>query len=162
MFQARLIREYKLLIPFKIYLAQWVFLKRSQILFENKYLFLFVSSTYLPIHYNLCKEEKRTCLLFLQYIFAEMRNHFWVHIYYFAKKSCLIPSSLSPHRNWEDISGKNLVSNVKLIIQDGIGTCQAPKCFWTVRHCLSYLCGILGQWDILLLNLTSIGFTNFF
>ena len=26
----------------------------------------------------------------------------------------------------------------------------------------SYLCGILGQWDILLLNLTSIGFTNFF
>ena len=24
------------------------------------------------------------------------------------------------------------------------------------------LCGILGQWDILLLNLTSIGFTNFF
>ena len=44
MFQARLIREYKLLIPFKIYLAQWVFLKRSQILFENKYLFLFVST----------------------------------------------------------------------------------------------------------------------
>ena len=25
-----------------------------------------------------------------------------------------------------------------------------------------YLWGILGQWDILLLNLTSIGFTNFF
>ena len=26
----------------------------------------------------------------------------------------------------------------------------------------TYLWGILGQWDILLLNLTSIGFTNFF
>jgi hypothetical protein len=26
----------------------------------------------------------------------------------------------------------------------------------------AYLCGILGQWDILLLNLTSIGFMNFF
>ena len=26
----------------------------------------------------------------------------------------------------------------------------------------AYLWGILGQWDILLLNLTSIGFTNFF
>ena len=31
---------------------------------------------------------------------------------------------------------------------------------WPLKR--SYLWGILGQWDILLLNLTSIGFTNFF
>ena len=39
--------------------------------------------------------------------------------------------------------------------------------FFHCEKCLygdvkSYLWGILGQWDILLLNLTSIGFTNFF
>ena len=31
----------------------------------------------------------------------------------------------------------------------------------TLKRGNSYLCRILGQWDILLLNFTSIGFTNF-
>ena len=31
-----------------------------------------------------------------------------------------------------------------------------------VRYFLSYMWRIVGQWDILLLNLTFIGFTNFF
>ena len=33
---------------------------------------------------------------------------------------------------------------------------------YNVHTYLSYLCAILGQWDILLLTLTSNGFTNFF
>ena len=53
-------------------------------------------------------------------------------------------------RNTNVCSNKTFFLVVIVFVHDGILMAKA------------YLWGILGQWDILLLNLTSIGFTNFF
>ena len=51
----------------------------------------------------------------------------------------------------------------KIIAMTKVGSSCGPSGQQVEKHIefASYLCGNLGQWDILLLNFTSIGFRNF-
>ena len=66
--------------------------------------------------------------------------------------------SVSALKNCWEILKCESISFVTLVT----GAFPPPKvCMFNIFLTTSYLWGILGQWDILLLNLTFIGFTNF-